>query len=86
MHSIPRRINNKGICGEIFPKELLEEHLYFCIHKLDISYIVVASVFLPVLTGLRDELDAVNLLETIREEYPECPGPGIEIEEDTSSG
>jgi len=85
VHSITWRVDDQGICREIFSEEILEKNFYLCIYELDIGDTVATSVFLAILTGLRDELDTVDLFETIREEDPKCPCSGIEVEENSSS-
>jgi hypothetical protein len=63
--------------------EFWEEFLCFFIDEFYILDIISLSVSRAILTRARDQLDRVDMIESISEEDSDSPRPSIEIEEDS---
>lgn len=80
MHAISWRIDDKEVRFFSFLCELLQEILDFGIDADHVRHSVQHRIGPGILTRLLDNLNAVDLLEILRQDQSDSPGSSIEIE------
>lgn len=70
----------------IFRKEFRQKFLRLLVDECDIIRSIFQSILRSILARLGHELDAIDMLEPISQEYSDGPCSCIEVEENSSFG